>query len=529
MITVPTPPDAVFVWSGQTEEPHTAHRSEGLWEAGGAVVRTVPVAGGLDVRVRSSAPLSKIALRWSRGLPGQSLVLGDHWERSYGDLRWEPPRPDRVLPWYWMATGPSGRTRGAGVQVRPSALCSWTADTSGTTLWLDVRSGAEALLPTDRELHAATVVEWEATDVDAFAALRELCAALCPDPSLPSTPVFGSNNWYYAYGENFDADAVLRDADVVIHAANGHPVRPYCVVDAGWSEGGTAPGGPWDQGHGSFSDMAKVASRITAAGARPGLWYRPLLSREPVVGTRRDRLDGSWPLDPSRPEVLEQVTRDLRRFTEWGFDLVKHDFSTYDVFGRFLSHADVDSGAPRWSFADRTRTTAEVLVEFYRTIAQASPALVLGCNTVGHLAAGFEHVHRTGDDTSGRQWERTRRMGVNTLAFRLAQHRRFYVNDPDCVASTPATPWEKNRQFLDLVAATGNALFVSVDPRTLTPEVAADLRRAAAVALGGGLPGGAEPLDWQSTTAPRLWQTAEGRRTYDWEHPWGADVQVAGI
>jgi alpha-galactosidase len=120
-------------------------------------------------------------------------------------------------------------------------------------------------------------------------------------------------------------------------------------------------------------------------------------------------------------------------------------------------------------------------------------------------------------------------MGVNTHAFRLAQHRNFFVNDPDCVASTPATPWEKNRQFLDLVAASGNALFVSVDPATLDGRVAADLRRAAAVALAGGDPDGAEPLDWQSTTTPRRWRIGTQERTYDWEHPWGADVKVDGI
>ena len=43
------------------------------------------------------------------------------------------------------------------------------------------------------------------------------------------------------------------------------------------------------------------------------------------------------------------------------------------------------------------------------------------------------HLNRTGDDTSGRIWERTRRMGVNTLAFRLPQHNTFYHIDADCV------------------------------------------------------------------------------------------------
>jgi alpha-galactosidase len=39
--------------------------------------------------------------------------------------------------------------------------------------------------------------------------------------------------------------------------------------------------------------------------------------------------------------------------------------------------------------ADRTLTNAEVLLRLYRTIRQAAKdALLIGCNTVGHLAAG---------------------------------------------------------------------------------------------------------------------------------------------
>jgi hypothetical protein len=40
---------------------------------------------------------------------------------------------------------------------------------------------------------------------------------------------------------------------------------------------------------------------------------------------------------------------------------------------------------------------------------------------VGHLAAGLTHAQRTGDDTLGRAWDRTRRVGVNTLPFHPEQ------------------------------------------------------------------------------------------------------------
>ena len=52
-------------------------------------------------------------------------------------------------------------------------------------------------------------------------------------------------------------------------------------------------------------------------------------------------------------------------------------------------------------------------------------------------------LNRTGDDTSGRIWERTKRMGVNTLAFRLPQHNTFYHIDADCVGIFRKDPWDK--------------------------------------------------------------------------------------
>ena len=95
-------------------------------------------------------------------------------------------------------------------------------------------------------------------------------------------------------------------------------------------------------------------------------------------------------------------------------------------------------------------------------------------------------------------------------------------SDPDCAAHTAATPWELDRQFLDLVAKSGTALFVSVDPRTVTAEQKAAYREAMMLALSGGVRGGAEPLDWLHTTAPREWRIGGRRVTYQWEEAAGA-------
>ena len=98
---------------------------------------------------------------------------------------------------------------------------------------------------------------------------------------------------------------------------------------------------------------------------------------------------------------------------------------------------------------------------------------------MSHLSAGLFEICRVGDDTSGTEWARTRKMGVNTLAFRGAQHGAFYVADADCVGVTNAVPWSLNRQWLDLLARSGTMLFVSLAPDALGAEQRRDLKRGA--------------------------------------------------
>ena len=67
-------------------------------------------------------------------------------------------------------------------------------------------------------------------------------------------------------------------------------------------------------------------------------------------------------MDPSVPEVLDLVRTDLVRIRNWGYEMIKHDFSTYDVTGRwgFEMNGGPDGFAPEgWAYADSSRTTAE--------------------------------------------------------------------------------------------------------------------------------------------------------------------------
>jgi alpha-galactosidase len=160
-------------------------------------------------------------------------------------------------------------------------------------------------------------------------------------------------------------------------------------------------------------------------------------------------------LAPSVPEVRAYVRQTIQRLRSWGFELIKHDFTTDEIAGRWGFEMKNEMIAEGWAFADHSRTTAEIIRQLYVDIREAAgrDVVIIGCNTIGHLAAGTFELQRIGDDTSGREWSRTRKMGVNCLAFRAPQHGVFFAVDADCVGQTKTDSvlWDKNRQWLDLL------------------------------------------------------------------------------
>lgn len=500
--------------------------------AAGVTVMSGP-NGSLQVMVEASAsPISTIAIRWRTPVGAGIRILGDDWERGYGTLEWRGVVAERVLPWYALIHEPGrGVTRGVGVETGVASLASWRVDETGITLVLDIRSGGLGVRLGGRRLQAATLRELASYPGETpFAFARRFCGTLCPNPRLPGQPVYGGNDWYSRYGK-ITAETVRQDSALIRELSPAGDNRPSYVIDAGWYASGANDCGLFDRGNAGFPDMPGLANQLHQSGVTPGIWMRPLQTTEDAPQSWRfgpehplKDVPGVY-LDPSVPEVLEHVRCDIARIVDWGYRMIKHDFTTYDIlgcWGRDMGVAITMGATPSgWTFADRSRTTAEIITDLYKTIREAAgdKAQIIGCNTIGHLAAGHFELQRTGDDTSGYRWERTRRMGVNTTAFRMPQHGTFFCADADCVGLRPEIPWENNRAWLDLLARSGTALFVSAHPDAVGPEQRAALREAFAVASLPIEP--AEPLDWLETTCPRVWRFggANGEtQTYDW-HP----------
>jgi alpha-galactosidase len=498
--------------------------STSQWDGAGLSVRTVTVPGS-TLRVELSAPgaaVLRIGLRWRGGLDSTRLVTGDAWERGYGDFEWRGFVPDRLMPWYVMASD-GARTNGYGVRTGANAFCSWQVDPAGITLTADVRSGGTAVQLGTRVLAVCDVTCRPGhTGESAFAAEHAFCRQMCPEPRLPGAPVYGSNDWYWVYGRN-SAATVTADAEHIVELSPSGGNRPFVVIDDGWQPGrgaDKAGAGTWDHGNDKFPDLPALVNGIERIGGKAGIWIRPLEAPAEVPDSWRLARDRAV-LDPTVPAVREKIAADVGRLRHWGMRLIKHDYTTYDLFGRWGNQMGSALTRDGWTFAEGpVRTTAEVINELYRTIREAAAGtLIIGCNTVSHLSAGQFEICRIGDDTSGREWARTRKMGVNSLAFRGAQHGAFYIADADCVGVTNAVPWELNRQWLDLLSRSGTMLFVSLAPDALGADQRRDLRAALALAARPQTLG--EPLDWQHTVWPARWRLMGAEHRYDWGDPAG--------
>lgn len=159
-----------------------------------------------------NSPVKTVKLRWNTPLERTSKILGGVWERTYGDAEWKGMSGTRFMPWYFLALN-EGVVTGYGVKVRPSAMCFWEADTRGITLVLDVRCGGTGVVLSGRKLLAAEVVAMQADDCTSFEAAKAFCKCMCTDPIFPDFPVYGSNNWYYAYGDSSEKE-ILQDTEL---------------------------------------------------------------------------------------------------------------------------------------------------------------------------------------------------------------------------------------------------------------------------------------------------------------------------
>ncbi len=480
--------------------------------------------GDLSASIHSpTMALHNVQLQWNYAIPSSSIVLGDHWERTYGDVHFQPALFSRKLPWYFVQHN-GAITTCFGVKTGCNTICYWQVGDGKMQLTLDTTNGGSGVKLGDRVLHAADIIVTKnKSDENTFATARRFCGMMCSAPRLPKAPVYGINDWYFAYG-NSSYDLIIQHTTLLANLATDTNNKPFSVVDDGWSAYTNKEKNyrnDYSQPNDKFKDMHKLAGDINQLGMRAGLWTRPLSTKPDtyqklLAPTIPGRDDVNLPtLDPTIEENLDYIKSNITLYKQWGYDLVKHDFSSYDIFGRWGATMADGLTVPGWQFNDNTKTNAEIILNLYRSIREAAGDMYLiGCNTMSHLSAGIFEMNRIGDDTSGNEWARTRKMGVNTLGFRMIQHNKFYAVDGDCVGLTTKVPWDKNKQWMTLLAESSAPLFISAQPDALGGEQKQHIKHCFALAAKPQPIG--EPLDWLTNQWPQKWKLDGVVKDFDW-------------
>ncbi|MFT3934905.1 MAG: hypothetical protein QM726_14870 [Chitinophagaceae bacterium] len=498
------------------------------WQNGNVMVELINKTDSVAVQIAAhGVALESISLEWSIPLSTSSLLLNDQWERTYGDVLWQKKPVSFFSPWYFLEHN-AGNTSCFGVKTGAAAFCNWLVNAGTVQLVLDTRNGGNGVQLNNRVLQAAEIVVLKSSSNEsAFNTAKRFMKLMCPAARMPKQPVYGINDWYFSYGRNSEA-LILEHTRLIAPMAEGLSNRPFSVVDAGWFKGPSfAPddccwGNDMKTPNERFPDMLRLVDGIKKEGMRPGIWTRPLCGSFAAANLTLPLINGREEkkpvLDPSIAENEATIKDYFKLYKQWGFEMIKFDFTSFDLFGKwgFQMIADKAITPAGWNFNDRTKTNAEIVLNMYKAIREAAgDTYIIGCNTFSHLSAGLFELNRIGDDTSGKEWARTLKMGVNTLAFRGIHHNAFYAADADCVGLTNEVPWDKNKQWMELVAKSGVPLFVSAQPAAVHEEQKTAIKECFALA-SKTLPLG-EPLDWLQNHLPAQWKFGKGIKKFEWE------------
>ena len=327
---------------------------------------------------------------------------------------------------------------------------------------VDARDGTVHEISASADLDGITVAPgdivtseplWVAAGFDEQALLAAYATAVgaAMNARVPEHTPTGWCSWYYYFNRVTEADIAENLAALASRGARCP--CDYVMIDDGYQRAV----GDWLETNAKFPHgMRWLAERIRADGFEAGIWLAPFIARpesrvfqdhpdwfvrtvngdrqpalwNPVWGWKRQ----AYALDTTHPEVLswlEELARTLAR--DFGYRILKLDF----LFAAALPGQRYDPNATR----------AESLRRGLRAVRAGAgeDAFLLGCGCPLLPAIGLVDAMRIGADVAPfwTNWlsrgplanlhgVATKNAIRNTLT-RAFMHRRWWLNDPDCL------------------------------------------------------------------------------------------------
>ncbi len=345
----------------------------------------------------------------------------------------------------------------------------------------------DVLLLSGEEREIEALAFWHSEEGSGRTALR--FAEMLGDKMGARTSAPYQRGWcsWYHYFHAVTEDAMRSNLRALKELRSEFPLEVVQLDD-----GYQSALGDWDRTNAKFpSGLKKLANEIRAAGFIAGIWTAPffaardsLLMREHGAWFIRHDENGeplragynpnwtasddkyAYALDPSHPEVTEHLERLFRKIVEdFGYQYLKLDF-LYAAAAEGVRH-------------DPKTTRAETLRRGLEAIRRGAGerTFILGCGCPLGTAVGIVDGMRIGPDvapywgaTTGATGEPGTALAIDAILARSFMHRRWWLNDPDCLmlrAKETRLSNDEREALAWTIAASGGMLLISDDMRLL--------------------------------------------------------------
>ena len=311
--------------------------------------------------------------------------------------------------------------------------------------------------------------------------------------SKPEIPT-GWCSWYQYSTDQYKGTITADDVRLNLSAmAKLHDRLPVEILQI--DDGFEAQVGDWFSFSPAFPEgLAGLAAEIRTAGFTPGLWLAPFIVHP---GSRLAADHPDWllrgpqdrpvnagflwnsfsnALDLTHPDALAYASEVVHTAVHrWGFTYLKLDF--------------LYAAALAGNYRDPTRTRAQVLRRGLEALRAAAgeEAYLLGCGCPLGPAIGLVDAMRISPDTC-RRWQPafsgikyffstepnlpSAQNALHNTLTRAGLHRRWWINDPDCLLLSRETKLTRAEvhSTATAIALTGGSLLLSDDLTRLTPD-----------------------------------------------------------
>lgn len=361
--------------------------------------------------------------------------------------------------------------------------------------------------------------------------LRDYAEAVARENNarVPTQTPVGWCSWYHYFSKVTEQDLRANLEQV----ANDRDRLPLTLVQL---DDGFEPNvGDWFRTNAKFpSGLRAIADSIRGRGLTPGLWLAPFIAR-PDSGLAREHPD--WfvqsryglpanagyvfdtfarGLDTTHPGVQDFVRNLISTaVNQWGYPYLKLDF--------------LYAAALRGVRRDPTRTRAQALRSGLELIREAAgpETFLLGCGCPLGSAVGIVDAMRVSADVDVR-WRPhykvsapfrgevgmpAARNAIRNTLTRAPLHRRWWLNDPDCllVRETTGLSLDEATALATAIALSGGMFLVSDDLTTLSSE-----RRKLIEPLLPVLGKTALARDWLEQEMPEVMELPLNNTTGQW-------------